>query len=69
MRKKVAWFLSALMLVALVMCIGSCERAFPDDRLDYYWRLDRIKYKGGETCEALLVNMMNAIKLCLVLPI
>lgn len=47
MRKKVVGILSALMLVALVMCIGSCERAFPDDRLDYYWRLDRIDYKDG----------------------
>ena len=47
MRKKVVGILSALMLVALVMCIGSCERAFPDDRLDYYWRLDRIDYKHG----------------------
>lgn len=40
MRKKVVSVLSALMLVALVKCIGSCERAFPDDRLDYYWRLE-----------------------------
>lgn len=48
MRKKVVSVLSALMLVALVMCIGSCERAFPDDKLDYYWRLDKIEYKGGE---------------------
>ena len=47
MRKKVFSALSAIMLVALVMCIGSCERAFPDDRLDYYWRLDRIEYKDG----------------------
>jgi hypothetical protein len=47
MRKKMVGILSALMLVALVMCIGSCERAFPDDRLDYYWRLDRIDYKDG----------------------
>lgn len=47
MRKKVVSVLSALMLVALVMFIGSCERAFPDDRLDYYWRLDRIEYKDG----------------------
>ena len=47
MKRKVAPFLSALMLVSLVMCIGSCERAFPDDRLDFYWRLDRIEYKDG----------------------
>ncbi len=47
MRKKVIVALSALLLVALVLCIGSCERAFPDDRLDYYWRLDRIEYKDG----------------------
>ena len=47
MRKKVIAVLSALMLVALVMCIGSCECAFPDDRQDFYWRLDRIEYKDG----------------------
>ncbi len=47
MRKKVVSVLSALMLVTLVICIGSCERAFPDDRLDFYWRLDMIEYKDG----------------------
>lgn len=47
MKKKMVSVSSAIMLVALVMCIGSCERAFPDDRLDFYWRLDRIEYKDG----------------------
>ena len=35
------------MLVSLIICIDSCVPAFPDDRLDFYWRLDMIEYKEG----------------------
>lgn len=45
----------SVMAVAVVVC--SCEHAFPDDRLDFYWRLDRIEYKDGvnlkgEACQS-----------------
>ena len=50
------FILTALSLVALMTSVCSCEHAFPDDRLDYYWRLDRIEYRDGvdfkgETCQ------------------
>ena len=44
------------MIVSLELGVCSCEPAFPNDKLDFYWRLDRIEYKGGinfkgENCE------------------
>jgi len=52
-RKMMTAVLSAIMILT-VLC--SCESAFPDDRLDFYWRLDRIEYRDGvnfqgEPCE------------------
>ena len=40
-------FLAALSFTVFVLEACSIENAFPDDKLDYYWRLDRIEYKGG----------------------
>lgn len=47
---------SVLSVMAAAVGVSSCEHAFPDDKLDFYWRLDRIEYKGGvnlkgETCQ------------------
>ena len=39
--------LSALCLMVLVVFTGCMERAFPNDDLDFYWRLDRIEYRDG----------------------
>lgn len=52
-RNMMIAVLSAMMILT-VLC--SCESAFPDDRLDFYWRLDRIEYRDGlnfqgEPCE------------------
>ena len=48
---------SVLSVAAVVVSVSSCEHAFPDDRLDFYWRLDRIEYKDGvnlrgEACQS-----------------
>lgn len=43
-RKMMIAVLSAMMILT-VLC--SCESAFPDDRLDFYWRLDRIEFRDG----------------------
>ena len=40
----VFWVLS---LLTLAVCSGCMEKAFPNDDLDFYWRLDRIEYKDG----------------------
>ena len=40
----VFWVLS---LLTLAICSGCMEKAFPNDDLDFYWRLDRIEYKNG----------------------
>jgi hypothetical protein len=39
--------ISILVVLASVLMLGSCESAFPDDRLDFYWRLDRVEFKDG----------------------
>ena len=41
---KVLWAFSFLVLG---ICSGCMEHAFPNDDLDFYWRLDRIEYKDG----------------------
>lgn len=38
-----------LMLAAMAVISASCEHAFPNDDLDFYWRLESIEYKGGVT--------------------
>lgn len=45
MRKK----LFVLVFTIIVLSINSCsmESAFPDEKLDNYWRLDIIEYKDG----------------------
>lgn len=48
--------LSALCFMVLVVFTGCMERAFPNDDLDFYWRLDRIEYRDrvnfqGVPCE------------------
>ncbi|MCQ2083199.1 MAG: lipocalin-like domain-containing protein [Bacteroidaceae bacterium] len=34
-----------LMLLSCILC--SCDKMFPNDRLDYMWRLDGIEYTSG----------------------
>ena len=57
MNKKIYIIvLSVFSLLVLAVCSGCMEKAFPNDELDFYWRLDRIEYKDGvnfkgDTCE------------------
>lgn len=46
-RKLYITVLSALCLMALVVFTGCMEHAFPNDDLDFYWRLDGIEYRDG----------------------
>lgn len=55
-RKIFITVLSVLCLMVLVVFTGCMEHAFPNDDLDFYWRLDRIEYKDGlnfkgESCD------------------
>ena len=55
-RKIYIMVLSVFSLMVLVLCSGCMEHAFPNDKLDFYWRLDRIEFKDGtdfqgEPCE------------------
>lgn len=55
-RKIYITVLSVFSLMVLVLCSGCMEHAFPNDKLDFYWRLDRIEFKDGtdfhgEPCE------------------
>ena len=45
MKRKL--FITVLSLLTLIVCSGCMEKAFPDDNLDFYWRLDRIEYRDG----------------------
>ena len=47
MKKK--FLLMAILVLSLAAAVVSCcEPAFPDDDLDFYWRLDRIEYRDGK---------------------
>lgn len=46
-RKTLITVLSVLSVVAMGVGVSSCESAFPNDKLDFYWRLDRIEYRDG----------------------
>ena len=46
MKRKL--FITVLSLLTLTVCSGCMEKAFPDDNLDFYWRLDRIEYRDGK---------------------
>ena len=46
-RKIFITVLSALCLMVPVVFAGCMEHAFPNDDLDFYWRLDRIEYRDG----------------------
>ena len=46
-RKIYVTVLSVFSLMVSVLCSGCMEHAFPNDRLDFYWRLDRIEFKDG----------------------
>ena len=55
-KKRYITVLSVFLLLVLALCTGCMEHAFPNDNLDFYWRLDRIEYKDGinfkgESCE------------------
>ena len=48
MNKKIyKTVLSVFALMVLAVCAGCMEHAFPNDDLDFYWRLDRIEYVDG----------------------
>ena len=46
-RKIYITVFRVLSLLTLAVCSGCMEKAFPNDDLDFYWRLDRIEYKDG----------------------
>lgn len=46
-KKKYITILSAFLFLTLIVCSGCMEHAFPNDDLDFYWRLDRIEFKDG----------------------
>ena len=46
-RKIYITVFSVLSLLTLAVCTGCIEKAFPNDDLDFYWRLDRIEYRDG----------------------
>ena len=48
-RKIYITVLSVLSLLATAVLTGCCEHAFPNDDLDFYWRLQTIEHKGGAT--------------------
>ena len=55
-RRVYITVLSVLSLLATTVLSGCMEKAFPNDDLDFYWRLDRIEYRDGvnfqgEPCE------------------
>ena len=37
----------ALLAILSVLLFSSCESAFPNDKLDNFWRLDRMDYRDG----------------------
>ena len=41
-------YITALSMLTLAVFSGCMEKAFPDDDLDFYWRLDRIEYRDGK---------------------
>lgn len=46
-RRLFLTVLSVFSLLALLVFSGCMEKAFPNDDLDFYWRLDRIDFKDG----------------------
>ena len=46
MRKRYTHLPLWALLLAWAFC--SCTKVFPDDGLDYLWRLDRVEYKSGQ---------------------
>lgn len=48
-RRIIQRIMSAFSLLMLVVLAVSCEHAFPNDDLDFYWRLETIEHKGGAT--------------------
>ena len=48
MKKRVyITVLSVLSLLETFVLSGCMEKAFPNDDLDFYWRLDRIEFRDG----------------------
>ena len=47
MNRKI--FVTLAVLLLLVLGVSSCEHAFPNDDLDFYWRLQTIEYASGQT--------------------
>jgi len=38
-------------LLLLLPVLSACEHAFPNDDLDFYWRLKSVEYASGETVQ------------------
>ena len=46
-RRIIIRVLTAFSLLMMAVLAVSCEHAFPNDDLDFYWRLETIERKGG----------------------
>lgn len=44
---RIISLLAIISVVALALAVSSCEPAFPNDRLDFYWRLERVEFRDG----------------------
>lgn len=47
-RRVYLTVLSVLSLLSTAVLSGCMEKAFPNDDLDFYWRLETIERKGGD---------------------
>ncbi len=49
MSKRFLTIAAWVLLLFGAVAVSSCEHAFPNDDLDFYWRLESIEHKGGAT--------------------
>lgn len=49
MRNRSMFRICLLAVIMLMPLLQSCENAFPNDRLDNFWRLETIEYSTGQT--------------------
>jgi len=46
-KRNIILLLMVLLVAVSAVGLSSCEKAFPNDKLDFYWRLDKIEYRDG----------------------
>ncbi len=47
MKKRTRDIIAAFFTILSVWLLTSCTKVFPNDKLDYLWRLDKICYSGS----------------------